>query len=104
MWLYLGQVCTSTLDDAGQHVLHTVKYTYTLRRDDEENALLRWEYDKQSGNRYCRHHLQGPVAVAIKRDQNFSLNDLHVPTGFVTSAIRYGNRHPQCGHTLGTVA
>jgi len=84
LWLYLGQVCTSTLDDAGQHVLHTVKYTYTLRRDDEENPLLRWEYDKQPGNRYCRHHLQGPIAVPIKRHQHVSLNDLHVPTGFVT--------------------
>ena len=45
---------------------------------------FRWEYEKDPGNSYCRHHFQGPITVPIKHDTEVSLNDLHVPTGFVT--------------------
>jgi hypothetical protein len=85
MWLYLGQTCNSTIrDDDGRHVLHTISYRYTLRPDGMNKPLFRWEYVKAPHNLYCRHHFQGPIRVDVKRDAWVSLNDLHVPTGFVT--------------------
>lgn len=84
MWLYLGQTCVSSVRADGLHVLRTVSYRYTIRPDGMNKPLFRWEYEKDPGNPYCRHHFQGPITVPIKHDTEVSLNDLHVPTGFVT--------------------
>ncbi len=85
MWLYLGQTCNSTPIGDGRHRLHTVAYQYTLRADEAGEATFRWEYEKSlaAGKFHCRHHLQGDVALQIGRAA-VALNDLHLPTGFVT--------------------
>lgn len=84
MGLYIGQVCDSVIR-GGLHELRTVKYTYTLTPEGTEEPLLRWEYVKEPGpeDRWCRHHLQGNVSLPIGRE-TVSLNDLHLPTGYVT--------------------
>jgi hypothetical protein len=84
MELYLGQVCESRL--LGQlHRLQTVKYTYTLTPSGAQEPLFRWEYVRDIGDdRWCRHHLQGPLALPVNdRGGIVSLNDWHLPTGYV---------------------
>lgn len=84
LWLWLGQTCESTVQER-QHRLRTVAYRYTLRADGGREPLFRWEYEKELAPpaRYCRHHIQGDIPLRIGRMRT-SLNDLHVPTGFVT--------------------
>lgn len=84
MWLFLGQTCVSSARADGLHVLRTVSYRYTVRPEGMNKPLFRWEYQKDPGNPYCRHHFQGPITVPIKHDREISLNELHVPTGFLT--------------------
>lgn len=55
---------------------------YTLTVDDEVEPLFRWEFGRQMPELYCRHHLQGAVPLQIGR-HTVSLNDLHLPTGYV---------------------
>jgi hypothetical protein len=82
--LYLGQTCESTQTE-GRHQLRTVSYRYTVSFNGSREPLFRWEYRKDPGPsaRYCRHHLQGAIPLAIS-EEAVSLNDLHLPTGFVT--------------------
>lgn len=84
MGLYLGQICESTASK-GRHRLRTVGYRYTLRLASASEPLLRWEYVKEPPppGLWCRHHLQGDVPLRFGR-VNRSLNDFHLPTGFVT--------------------
>lgn len=84
MGLYLGQVCEWVLKRDRLHQLRTVKYAYTLTPDGEDEPLLRWEYIRQPEPEalWCRHHLQGPVDLQLNR-HTASLNDLHLPTGYV---------------------
>lgn len=90
MALYIGQLCeTIQLGDARQRLV-TVEYRYTLTPGDLDEAaqhepLLRWEYvrEPEGGGRWCRHHLQGAVQLEVGREA-VSLNDLHLPTGYVT--------------------
>lgn len=83
--MYIGQVCESVLTAPGRHRLVTVKYTYTLTPEGMDEPLWRWEYvrDQAPDDRWCRHHLQGEVPLTIGR-ASVSLNDLHLPTGYVT--------------------
>lgn len=84
MHLYLGQRCESVQRDR-RHRLVTAAYRYTLRAEDQEEPLLRWEYERRWPDpdaRWCRHHLQGDVALPL--GAGVSLNDLHLPTGYVT--------------------
>jgi hypothetical protein len=83
--LFLGQTCVATLTDDRQYRLRTVSYRYTLRRDDDAEPLLRWEYEKfpRPPGEYCRHHLQGAITLPLPPSR-VSLNDMHVPTSFVT--------------------
>lgn len=56
----------------------------TFRAGDEREALLRWEYVKQwptANDQWCRHHLQGPVNLAL--GGGVLLQHLHLPTGYV---------------------
>jgi hypothetical protein len=83
--LYLGQTCESTVGEDRLHRLRTVSYRYTLRPDDATEPLFRWEYEKtlDASARYCRHHLQGDIALEFGGIR-VPLDDLHLPTGFVT--------------------
>jgi hypothetical protein len=83
--LYLGQTCQSTVGDDRLHRLRTVSYRYTLTPEGAREPLFRWEYEKTPTNAglYCRHHIQGDVPLQFGRDL-VPLNDLHLPTGFVT--------------------
>ena len=47
-------------------------------------SFLRWEYVRTPvpEGLWCRHHLQGPLPLEFPRD-TVSLNDLHLPTGYV---------------------
>ena len=84
MGLYLGQVCTADRTPDGLHELRTVEYRYTVTPDGAAEPLLRWEYIRTPGpeDLWCRHHLQGPIHLEFPRD-TVSLNDLHLPTGYV---------------------
>lgn len=96
--LFLAQECSSEVV-GGLHHLHTLRYTYTISpggRDGE--PLLRWEYVRHpepEGAGWARHHLQGPVTLPW--GSGISLNDLHLPTGFVPveEVLRF------CIHDLG---
>lgn len=83
--LYLGQTCQSTVGNDELHRLRTVSYRYTLTPEGAREPLFRWEYEKAPDGvgLYCRHHLQGDVPLQFGRT-SVLLNDLHLPTGFVT--------------------
>lgn len=85
MGLYLGQVCDSVVGPDDLHTLRTIAYTYTLTPAGADEPILRWEYVRSPppGAEWCRHHLQGPVDLEI-RGIPVELNDLHLPTGYVT--------------------
>jgi hypothetical protein len=86
MNLYIGQLCDSVEVKGGGRQLFTTEYQYTLTLEGQPNALLRWEYTRTppDGGLWCRHHLQGPVEIPLGRGGAVSLNDLHLPTGYVT--------------------
>lgn len=90
MTLFIGQVCEGVPMPNGRQRLVTVEYRYTLTlgtRDAwaDTEPLLRWEYvrEPEAGGLWCRHHVQGPMAIPFGRDRNVPLNDLHLPTGYV---------------------
>lgn len=87
MGLYLGQICASKVDDDGEHTLRTLQYVYALTPERHLEPQFRWEYVSVPGedNLYCRHHLQGPIPLNLFDNQNeqVTLNDLHLPTGWV---------------------
>lgn len=83
--LYIGQFCGSTTADH-KHRLYTARYRYMLTPKDTDQPLFRWEYVRKwpaENQRWCRHHLQGNLPLLIS-GQRTSLNDLHLPTGYVT--------------------
>jgi hypothetical protein len=84
MRFYFGQVCESVRTPDGIHELRTIAYRYTLTSENDTEPLLRWEYVKfpPADALWCRHHLQGPVRLQIQ-EHSLSLNDLHLPTGYV---------------------
>ena len=84
MRLYMGQTCGSARGPDGLHELRTVEYRYTLTPEGSGEPLLRWEYVGAPApeDRWCRHHLQGPVELRVP-GHAVSLNDLHLPTGYV---------------------
>lgn len=86
MSLYVGQVCDSIEAQGGGRQLVTAEYAYTLTPDGANEALLRWEYvrNPSDGGLWCRHHLQGPIPLKLGRAGTVPLNDLHLPTGYVT--------------------
>ena len=89
MRLGLTQSCSSTVKGSRRHrthTLHTSSYRYTLTARNQHEAFVRWEYVKNpTGNaRWCRHHLQGPIQLNTAEDASVVLDDIHLPTGFVT--------------------
>jgi hypothetical protein len=85
IYLYLGQTCESDIDPDRRHRLRTVSYRYTLRPEHATDPIFRWEYVKTLGSNelFCRHHVQGPIPISLNRAQ-LELDDVHLPTGFVT--------------------
>ncbi len=83
--LFLGQTCkaVSKGKKPQKFRLKTLSYRYHLKAATARDAALRWEYVKQLDRPYCRHHVQGPLQVPFG-DAQLSLNDVHLPTGFVT--------------------
>lgn len=86
MDFYLGQMCDAIDGERDQVHLRTLKYQYTLKSPDASEPALRWEYDKfPSGDAlWCRHHVQGPVSMDFGSGHSIVLNDMHLPTGWVT--------------------
>lgn len=85
MHLSLSQVCTSSRTETGRHRLHTIKYRYALTGGGERRPFVRWEYVKRPGaGHWCRHHVQGPMHLTVGDAPGLLLDDLHLPTGFVT--------------------
>ena len=86
MGLVLGQVCGSIVNQDRLHELRTLNYRYCLYPENTEEPIIRWEYEKEIGpnDLWCRHHVQGPIEVRLNRDTTFCLNDVHLPTGYVT--------------------
>ena len=64
--------------------LQTTKYRYALASSLEEEAPIRWEYDKflEDGKRHCRNHLQGTMTIRLGGG-GISLKKSHLPTGWV---------------------
>ena len=59
---------------------------YSIQRGPEltEKALLRWEYDNETGrDAHCRHHAQVPLVLPLG-DGQLDLDKAHLPTGWVT--------------------
>jgi hypothetical protein len=86
MWLYLGQVCDVERIAPRRFQLLTIGYQYTLRPDQSNAPLLRWEYVKEPPepeSRWCRHHIQGPTSLNLGSSL-VAMDHLHVPTGWVT--------------------
>lgn len=85
MGVYLGQVCGSIMRDDRLHELRTLSYRYALYPDGTEEPIIRWEYlrELRREEQWCRHHLQGPIEVRFNQ-HIVSLNDIHLPTGYVT--------------------
>jgi hypothetical protein len=86
MGLFIGLICDATEVERRLFRLSVFSYKYSLTPTDSNDPLCRWEYLKEwpkEDDRWCRHHLQGDIPVSIA-NQNVSLNDLHLPTGYVT--------------------
>ncbi len=86
MRLFLGQECGSAVAEDGRHHLQILGYVYSLRPEWANQALLRWEYVSRPDDpdaRWCRRHLQGPIPLQFAPAREVSLNDVHLPTGWV---------------------
>lgn len=84
MELSLGQLCEGIPLGEGKFRLLTGGYRYALTEASSDEPWIRWEYRRAQPEhqRWCRHHLQGDIALPIRGRVN--LNDLHLPTGYVT--------------------
>ena len=85
MEFYLGQVCGSVMREDRLHELRTLSYRYALSTEGGEEPIIRWEYVREltPTEQWCRHHLQGPIEIRLNQ-HTISLNDIHLPTGYVT--------------------
>lgn len=107
LYFYASQQLDVVPESKKRFRLRTLRYFYRLQSGPElsaKNALLRWEYDraKRGGDRPCRHHMHAPVELAFDGGK-LCLDDVHVPTGWVTieEVIRFlileiGHK-PPCG-------
>jgi len=107
MDLSLKQTLEAVRDENRRQVrLRTVSYGYTLQPHAWDDRLIRWEYVRFPGEDsfWSRHHVQGPLEFEILDDRdtihNLTLNEWHLPTGWVPieEVIRF------CLHDLGAPA
>lgn len=63
--------------------MKTLSYRYHIRPDGKADPAFRWEYTRESRGDHCHHHFQGPLEADFGR-ASLSLNDIHLPTGYVT--------------------
>lgn len=73
---------------AKRYELRTLSYWYRLQATAElqDEALLRWEYDRAQDPRQPgppRHHLHAPTAIKWG-SHSLDLNQIHTPSGWVT--------------------
>ena len=83
--LYLGLICDGVDGEHQRFRLRTLKYQYLMKRANESEPVVRWEYDRfpTGPGLWCRNHLQGAIPVRFSNGQPVSLNDMHLPTGWV---------------------
>ena len=82
------QVCGAKEMDTGGVRLFTNEYRYALTAQDSEDPWVRWEYVRErpvpAPRKWNRHHLQGNQQIVFSPGvEPASLNDLHLPTGWV---------------------
>ena len=88
LFLQIWQTVAITDDVGGRGKrafrLQTLEYNYHLSADPTAEPLLRWEYVKnpKGGARYCRHHLQGTLALS-DQSAHIDFKKMHVPTSYM---------------------
>src|SRR5262249_31378906 len=84
LYLHLAQALVAEREKT-RYRLATHLYWYRVQQGEslKEQALLRWEYVKNSTQKFCRHHIQQRAAIKIGQ-ASLDLNKAHVPTGWVT--------------------
>lgn len=104
LFLYVGQTVIAEKEKHNWR-LRTVQYSYWIQHqvpeDDSPVAVFRFEYVSPKVkplDRRPRHHLHIPRAQAVCRGQCLDLEDLHIPTGWVTleEVIRFAIRELGC--------
>lgn len=105
IYFYLAQALEAVEED-GRYRLRTMEYWYRLQTSDSstEKALIRWEYTRQdeAHDTHPRHHAHASASLALPTAE-VSLNDVHLPTGWVTieEMIRFAITElgvkPPCG-------
>jgi hypothetical protein len=83
--VFLGQTCRVEPQSGHEKPfrLKTLSYRYHIRPDGKTDPAFRWEYTREAPGDHCRHHIQGPLDAHFGR-ASLSLNDIHLPTGYVT--------------------
>jgi hypothetical protein len=85
LFFYLGQALEAVQED-GTFRLRTRQYWYRLQPSPNlnEKALLRWEYNTETPrDAHCRNHAQMRTTLPFGTG-SLSLDDAHMPTGWVT--------------------
>jgi hypothetical protein len=89
VFLAISQHCESRPTVDGAHRPVTAEYRYALATAPDAEPVLRWEYVRHrdpagdgSEPQWCRHHIQGTTSIDFGTGTR-SLNEFHVPTGFV---------------------
>lgn len=104
LFLYVGQTVIAEKEKHNWR-LRTVQYSYWIQHRVPEHgspvAVFRFEYVSPKVkplDRRPRHHLHIPRAQAVCRGQRLDLEDLHIPTGWVTleEVIRFAIRELGC--------
>lgn len=84
MEFFVGLLCSADKIRERHFKLYISEYRYTLGFANSSEPIWRWEYHRQwtgQDDRWCRHHVQGDIPIS---QINLSLNDLHLPSGYVT--------------------
>lgn len=93
LYLHIAHMVGVEVDEAEPNStrfrLTTLHYWYRLLQgpSSDEQALLRWEYDKKlrGGSNTCRHHIQQAAKLPIRSiEKEIDLNKIHLPSGWVT--------------------
>lgn len=87
VFLCIGQTLEVEQQQDKTWKLRTTQYRYRIQAsaDPGDNLCLRWEYvsRKIRDKQFCRNHFQTPLMFNLGQ-QRISLEDVHLPTGWVT--------------------